>query len=141
MEQRNGFNEWCIVELFGHQRMAGLVSEQTIGGCAFVRVDVPEANGQAAFTRYLGQGSIYAMTPVGEDIARQAASSFRPAPVQRYELPSPKAASHFCDDCGGEFASDDVGECAVCHKRVCGDCWRDHVNQCQPADACSPETD
>lgn len=35
------FESWCIVELFGHQRIAGLVTEQTIGGCNFVRVDVP----------------------------------------------------------------------------------------------------
>ncbi|HUX16647.1 MAG TPA: hypothetical protein VMW52_09260, partial [Phycisphaerae bacterium] len=61
--RREGFCEWCIVELFGHQRMAGLVSEATIGGCAFVRVDVPAAEGAAAYTRFLGQGAVYAMTP------------------------------------------------------------------------------
>lgn len=35
------FEQWCLVELFGHQQVVGLVSEQTIGGQAFIRVDVP----------------------------------------------------------------------------------------------------
>jgi hypothetical protein len=38
-EERKQFSEWAIIELFGHQRIAGRVSEQTIGGCAFVRDD------------------------------------------------------------------------------------------------------
>jgi hypothetical protein len=33
--------QWAIVEIFGHQRIAGRLTEQTIGGCSFVRVDVP----------------------------------------------------------------------------------------------------
>lgn len=36
------FEQWAIVDLFGHTRIAGKVSEQVIGGCSFVRVDVPE---------------------------------------------------------------------------------------------------
>ena len=39
----NGF--WAIVEIFGHQRIAGFLSEQTIGGQSFVRVDVPDLPG------------------------------------------------------------------------------------------------
>ncbi|MGC4059383.1 MAG: hypothetical protein QM749_00390 [Aquabacterium sp.] len=33
---------YAIVELFGHQKIAGHISEQTFGGQAMVRVDVPE---------------------------------------------------------------------------------------------------
>ena len=35
------FDHWCIVELFGHNQIAGKVTEQAIGGQSFVRVDVP----------------------------------------------------------------------------------------------------
>lgn len=46
------FNSWCLVELFGHNRIVGKVSEATIGGCSFVRVDVPEIGERPAYTRY-----------------------------------------------------------------------------------------
>ena len=36
---------WGIIDLFGHQKVAGYISEAQIGGCAFVRVDVPEVDG------------------------------------------------------------------------------------------------
>jgi hypothetical protein len=81
------FESWCIVELFGHQRMAGFVTEASIGGGSFIRIDVPETAGDKAFTRYLGPSAIYAMNPCDEDTARQAAAAFRPRPIQRWELP------------------------------------------------------
>ena len=40
-QPEKAFEQWAIVEIFGHQRIAGKVTEQTIGGCSFVRVDVP----------------------------------------------------------------------------------------------------
>ena len=39
-------DQWAIVELFGHQRIAGKISEHAVGGCSFVRIDVPEFNGR-----------------------------------------------------------------------------------------------
>ena len=75
---------WAIVELFGHTRIAGRLSEHTIGGCAFVRMDVPEVDGVPAFTRLFGQGAIYSITFVAEDVARQATVAIRPAPVTIY---------------------------------------------------------
>jgi hypothetical protein len=33
------FEEWALLELFGHQRLAGRVTEQQLGGASFVRVD------------------------------------------------------------------------------------------------------
>lgn len=82
------FQQWCIVELFGHQRIAGLVTEQTIGGCNFVRVDVPELGEQRkGFTRLFGQGAIYAINPVAEEVARLAARTIRAEPVSPFDLP------------------------------------------------------
>ena len=40
------FEQTCIVELMGHNMIAGKVTEQTIGGQGFVRVDVPVAVGR-----------------------------------------------------------------------------------------------
>lgn len=80
----NGFDSFCIVELFGHQKLAGRVSEQVIAGQAFVRVDVPETTRQPAFTRLFGTGAIYSMTPISEDLARQAAERIWVEPLSVY---------------------------------------------------------
>ncbi len=85
------FESWCIVELFGHQRIAGLVTEQTIGGCNFVRVDVPAIGDVPAYTKLLGQGAIYAINPVSETVARAAAGQYRSAPVSIYDFPELRA--------------------------------------------------
>ena len=80
------FEEWAIVEIFGHQRIAGRVSEQTIGGCSFVRVDVPECPKHQAFTKLYGQGAIYAMTITDEKTARMAAESYAPEPMDQWTV-------------------------------------------------------
>ena len=86
------FEQWAIVEIFGHQRIAGRVTEQTIGGCAFVRVDVPacdEVSGgpaTQAFTKLYGQGAIYAITFVDEAAARMTARQLRVQPVDTWQL-------------------------------------------------------
>lgn len=67
------FEAWAIVELFGHQKIAGKLTEQTIGGCNFIRVDAPAFDGSPAFTKLYTQGAIYGVTFVSERIARAAA--------------------------------------------------------------------
>lgn len=78
---------WALVELFGHTKLAGFLSEQTIGGQSFVRVDVPDTSKQKGFTRLLGNGAIYAINPVAEDIARGLAESLQVKPVSPWDLP------------------------------------------------------
>lgn len=87
MEQKTAFNEWALVELFGHQKIVGKVSEATLAGGAFLRVDVPAFNKEPAFTRFYGPSAIYSINPVSEDIARGLMERYRNVPVERYELP------------------------------------------------------
>lgn len=103
-ESKPTFESWAIVELFGHTQIAGLVSEATLGGAAFVRVDVPEVDGQPPFTKFYGPGAIYSITPVSEEIARSATERMRPRPVATYYLPAPKA------EAAGELAAGELGE-------------------------------
>lgn len=83
---------WAIVELFGHQRIAGFMTEQVVAGQGFVRIDVPEvpaAHGEgkvAAHSKMFGAGAIYAINPVDEAIATAAATTIRHAPVSAYGL-------------------------------------------------------
>ena len=74
---------FAIVELFGHQRVAGRISEQSFGGDSFVRVDVPEVSFEErdygderlqtrviqAHTRTFGAKAIYAINWCDEQTA------------------------------------------------------------------------
>jgi hypothetical protein len=92
------FDVFAIVELFGHARIAGRVTEQVIAGQGFIRVDVPELPTRPAFTRLYGPGAIYSITPVSNEIATAAACSMRVEPVNVYiALPS-KAGENMGDD-------------------------------------------
>ena len=82
------FEHWAIVEIFGHQQFAGLVTEQTIGGCSFVRVDVPETKERKPFTKLFGNGAIYGITIVDEKAARLKAESLKKTPMTEWEVDS-----------------------------------------------------
>lgn len=77
-EEQAKFDQWAIVEVMGHKKYAGRVTEQQLAGAALVRVDVPEVKvGERvhpAFTKLVGVGSIYMLTPVTEELARKAAA-------------------------------------------------------------------
>lgn len=77
------FDEWCIVELLGHRRLAGHVTEVQLAGAGFLRIDIPDGQ-----TQFVSPGSVYALHPVTEDVARRFASRTRQEPVQRWELPA-----------------------------------------------------
>ena len=79
------FAEWVILELLGHRRLAGYLTEQQIAGASFLRLDVPS---EPPATQYYAPSSVYAITPTTEEMARQVARRNRPAPVQRWELPA-----------------------------------------------------
>ncbi len=83
---------WAIVEIFGHQRIAGFMTEQVIAGQGFVRVDVPEVPASqgdgviAKHSKLYGPGAIYAINPVDEALATVAARSIRHVPVNSYGI-------------------------------------------------------
>lgn len=86
METNENFNLWCIVELFGHNRIAGKCSEQNIAGNNFLRVDVPTTSKQSGFTRFLSASAIYAINPVTEEVARQIADNLQIQPVNVWDV-------------------------------------------------------
>ena len=84
------FEQFAIVELFGHQIMAGKVSEQVIGGQGFVRVDVPAVDGQEGFTKFYGAGAIYAITPCDESTMTAAVQGLQRKPIEVWKLHLPE---------------------------------------------------
>ncbi len=92
--EKQTFKEWALVELFGHQKIVGLVTEATLAGGALIRVDVPAFDGQAAFTRFFGPSAIYSLNPIAEDVARGLMERYRNEPVSRFELPQLVEKTH-----------------------------------------------
>ena len=85
------FKEWAIVELMGHVRIAGLVTEVERFGSKLGRIDIP--NGDGFTTQFFNGNSIYRLTPTTEEIARHLAQSTQPEPVHRWELPKLNAGT------------------------------------------------
>jgi hypothetical protein len=77
---------WAIVELFGHQKMAGEVSTHQIGGASFIRIDCPETKDQPAYTRTLNPKAIYALNWCDEEAARIEAERSNPSPINSYSM-------------------------------------------------------
>jgi hypothetical protein len=105
--------------------IAGRVTEQSIGGCAFIRVDVPAQPARPAtqtwdsddpfipaYTRYLSSSAIYAINPCSEELAKVAAERMRSRPAIPFarppSLPAPAARS---------TAS------STCRRCACTACW------------------
>jgi len=111
-ETAERFDRWCVVEILGHQRFAGRVTEETHFGTALLRLDVPEvekAGGRVvpAFTQFYGSGAIYRITPCSEEYARAAARAIGAEPVALYvpQLYPPKETQPAL--VSGEYEGDD----------------------------------
>lgn len=85
------FEGWAIVELMGHLRRAGRVSEVEQFGTKLLRIDVP-VGPEEFVTEFYGGSSIYRLRPSAEDVARAVAEQIgdpRPVSPVNYRLPPP----------------------------------------------------
>lgn len=87
--------EWAILELMGHVRIAGKVTEEERFGSKIGRIDVPIKSG-GFVTQYFGGASVYRMTIVSDDVAKAVAFNNEPSPIHAYEMPRPSLS--FGDD-------------------------------------------
>lgn len=76
---------WAVLELMGHRRLAGYVSEQQVFGVTMLRIDIP---GEPEMTQMYAPGAVYCLTPTSEQTARRVATMGRPTPVRPWELPA-----------------------------------------------------
>ncbi|REJ83144.1 MAG: hypothetical protein DWQ44_00050 [Bacteroidetes bacterium] len=76
----------AIVELFGHQRVAGRVSEQSIGVATFIRIDIPETDHQPGFSRLVHPNAIYAINPVTEEVMKEMANRIHQKPIESWDI-------------------------------------------------------
>lgn len=88
---------WAFLELLGHRRVAGHLSEEQIAGAAFIRVDVPS---EPPVTQFYAPGSVYGITPTTEEMVRRfCAKAVVQAPAARWELaPAVEATADVDED-------------------------------------------
>lgn len=111
---------WAVVELMGHVKLAGRLTEEEKFGAKMGRLDIPASErceacagmGHTAFmaaepcsvckgakavsgfvTQLFGGGSVYRITFVTEAVARQVCKQTSPAPVSAWDFPKALAAS------------------------------------------------
>src|SRR5712691_4714086 len=92
-EESSELISWALVELFGHQRIVGFLSQQTFGTGVQFHVDVPDLlkdgkTVRVGFTRYFGLSAIYSITPVSEEIVRKLLPSIDGTPGEARVLTS-----------------------------------------------------
>lgn len=88
MDQAN-FSHWAILEVFGHEKYAGKVSTETIGSTSMIKLEVPEIVNEKVtlpgFIKFLNHTSIFSITPVTEEYAKEMAKTLSKHPIEGYE--------------------------------------------------------
>lgn len=85
---------WAIVEVMGHRRLGGQVSESIIAGRPFLRVDIPAEEHRPAATQFYPASALFSLTPASEEAARAA----NPKPYAFSRLALPEADDEWSDD-------------------------------------------
>lgn len=83
--QQEKIELFAIVELFGHTKISGIVTEFVMGGASFIRVDVPEIPEQPSYTRLLNPSAIYAINPVTEEVMQASAKAIKSKPIETWD--------------------------------------------------------
>lgn len=86
--EKEKFQKYAVVEMMGHRKIVGVVSDSEIGGSSLLRVDVLNSEGQPDRTEYIGVSSIYCLTIVTEEAAMAAAQSNASKPAWAWDLPN-----------------------------------------------------
>lgn len=79
---------WALVELFGHQRIAGKVTQAELGSGELIRVDVPAVGARAPLTKFYNVKAIYGITPVDQATCEIMARDIRAEPISVYSVQS-----------------------------------------------------
>ncbi len=82
----NTFEQWALVELFGHTRVAGKCTEHKFGNQSMMRIDVPSIGELPAFTKFVNLSAIYALNPMDEESCIQLAKQIKSAPIDAWNM-------------------------------------------------------
>ena len=79
-------DEWAKVEIFGHRQHVGRIAEVERFGTKMLRIDEPTADPEVFTTHFYGGGSVFSITPVTEQAAREWVARYRYVPPPRPAL-------------------------------------------------------
>lgn len=85
MKKTEPFRQWVLLELMGHRRVAGFLTEEEIGGQSFLRIDVRYKKEHFG-TQYYHPNAIYSITPTDETTAYLCSQRWVELPVKPWEL-------------------------------------------------------
>lgn len=112
--QQAKFDGWAIVDVLGHQRYVGYVTTQAFGQAVLFRIDVPALEARErttkqpgyisgrgycpagtvvqegavdGYSKLIGAGSIYAITPCTKEAALAAVEETQPRPLMNVTIP------------------------------------------------------
>ena len=108
-DQTPAFEGWAVLELMGHRRLGGWLSEAVVAGSAFVRIDVPGPGEDPIATQFYAPSAVYCITPTTEATAHAVARLSRPEPVTRWELERAGVVADE-DDASDELTVGEFGE-------------------------------
>lgn len=119
LEPNAPFACWAVLELLGHRRLAGWITEQKVSGADYLRIDIPkkpsvpasvpsegagtnaepdkseskkEAENAVLSTQFYGSGAVYGITPVTEEMARNIAYRSQEQTITALGLPAASVA-------------------------------------------------
>lgn len=98
------FSTWAILELLGHRKLVGLVTEVELAGTKMLRIDVTTRDGKQA-TQFYSTSAVYCLTPTTEATAKAYVCN-SVAPVSPYEL-LPAPGPDTCKNALAEAVDDD----------------------------------
>lgn len=103
---------WALVEIFGHDKLAGLVTTRKFGTEMMFQIDVPKPDGEGfAYSRLLSPKAVFAIQPTNEDWCRRwakAASEYDRSPLPYIPEPAKLAPAEEPGD-DDEYSLTDKG--------------------------------
>lgn len=133
-QQQAKFDGWAIVDVLGHQRYVGYVTTEAYGAAVLFRIDVPALEARErttkrpgygqdgrywpagtvvqegatdGYTKLIGAGSIYSITPCTKEAALKAVEESQPRPLMNVQIPAAAALPPAGEDDSDNDESDD----------------------------------
>lgn len=75
---------WAYVEIMGHDKIVGRVSERKVGVQVMLQVDVPKDDNDFAYSKLFSPSSIFSIQPTTEEWCRKYAKAKRSFSILPY---------------------------------------------------------